>query len=382
MGTLDTTPGDGDAPPAHVATPGTAANPGESLLAFEGDLKPFLLNPDDTTREALHRLRLNGHGVAAVVDSGGRVVGTLTDANIRRAVLDGGTLDARVGDVMSAKPVTTNAAAGEDEVLELMHAHRLRGVPVIEDQLLVGLHLLRGCPQMQAAPIAVIMAGGRGERLRPMTDKVPKPLLKLGSRSIVERIISAMVPAGVRQVYLAINYLADAFQQRLGSGHHLGVAIDYLREEQAMGTAGALALLPAGQSGPIIVSNGDIVTTVDFARLLDFHWRHGGAVTVAGVEHVSHIPYGVLRAAQHHLLAIEEKPERRDLCSAGIYVLEPEVLGFLARGTRFDMPDLIAQVLAEGLPVHVFPVLEKWFDIGGTAEFERMLIQFATGEED
>ena len=149
-----------------------------------------------------------------------------------------------------------------------------------------------------------------------------------------------------------------------------------------MGTAGALSLLPAGHSGPIIVSNGDVVTNVDFARLVDFHRRHAGMITVAGVEHVSSIPYGVLRTAQHHLLSIEEKPERRDLCSAGIYVLEPRVLNFLRPGSRLDMPDLIADVLAEGLPVQVFPILEKWFDIGGTAEFERMLIQFATGEED
>lgn len=355
---------------------------GEHASAVEGSLQPFLVPTDNTMQEALARLRRNGHGVAVVIDAEGLVVGSLTDAHIRRAVLDGHGLDAPVAAVMSPKAVATPTTACEREILELMHAHRLSCVPVLDRQRLVGLHFLQGYSEERAAPIALIMAGGRGIRLRPVTDKVPKPLLKLGSRSIVERIISGMVPAGVSQVYLAINYLADSFEERLGSGDQLGVTIRYLREERAMGTAGALSLLPAEQHGPIIVSNGDIVTTVDFARLLDFHWRHGGAVTVAGVGYVSAIPYGVLRTAQHHLLSIEEKPQRRDLCSAGIYVLEPEVLRFLAPETPLDMPDLIADVLAEGLPVHVFPILEKWFDIGGTAEFERMLIQFATGEED
>ncbi len=149
-----------------------------------------------------------------------------------------------------------------------------------------------------------------------------------------------------------------------------------------MGTAGALSLLPRRATGPVLVVNGDILTTVDLNRLFEFHWRHRGAITLAGVEHLSHIPYGVLRSVEHHLLAIDEKPVRRDLCSAGMYVLEPHVLRFLVPGQPRDIPDLIADVLAEGLPVHVFPILEEWYDIGGTTEFERVLVQFATGEED
>jgi len=132
----------------------------------------------------------------------------------------------------------------------------------------------------------------------------------------------------------------------------------------------------------VIVTNGDIVTTLDFARLLDFHWHHGGAITVAGVEHRTQIPYGVLRSVEHHLLEIDEKPERRDFVSAGIYALEPAVLRFIPPETRMGMPDLIADVLAEGLPVHVFPILERWFDIGSPEEFETVLMQFATGDQE
>jgi NDP-sugar pyrophosphorylase family protein len=255
-------------------------------------------------------------------------------------------------------------------------------VPVVDDSRLVDVRSLPGFPDGAGTPVAVIMAGGRGQRLRPLTDKVPKPLLRVGSKSIVERMIAALVAAGVRDVYLAVNYKAEVFEQRLGSGERLGVRLHYIREEQAMGTAGALSLLPVLGPGPILVVNGDILTTLALARMFDFHWRHSGAVTLAGVEYLSHIPYGVLRSVEHHLLAIDEKPVRRDLCSAGMYVLEPNVLRFLAPGQPRDIPDLIADVLADGLPVHVFPILEEWYDIGGTTEFERVLVQFATGEED
>jgi NDP-sugar pyrophosphorylase family protein len=183
-------------------------------------------------------------------------------------------------------------------------------------------------------------------------------------------------------VFLAVNYLAEVFEQRLGTGEHLGVTLRYLREEHAMGTAGALSLLPPADRGPILVTNGDILTTVDFPRLFDFHWRHEGAITVAGAEHRSPIPYGVLRSVEHHLLAIDEKPERRDFCSAGIYVVEPQALALLPPKETVGMPELIADVLAAGLPVHVFPILEAWYDIGETAQFERVLVRFATGEHE
>lgn len=354
----------------------------EPLITAGADVTAFCLAPEDTLAEALQALHKTGVGMGVVVDSNGRVRGTLTDASIRRAALNGRGMDLTASEVMSENGLTVSPATTDEETFELLHAHRLRSVPVVEDGRLVDVRSLPGIPGGTGAAIAVIMAGGRGQRLRPLTDKVPKPLLRVGSKSIVERMIAALASAGVHDVYLAVNYKAEVFEQRLGSGEGLGVRLHYIREEQAMGTAGALSLLSVAGSGPILVVNGDILTTVDLARLFEFHWRHGGAVTLAGVEHLSHIPYGVLRSVEHHLLAIDEKPVRRDLCSAGMYVLEPSVLRFLAPGQPRDIPDLIADVLAEGLPVHVFPILEEWYDIGGTTEFERVLVQFATGEGD
>jgi NDP-sugar pyrophosphorylase family protein len=252
----------------------------------------------------------------------------------------------------------------------------------VDDGRLLGVCSLKTVPPEGPAPVVLIMAGGRGQRLRPLTDKVPKPLLRVGSKSIVERLIAAVAAAGVREVFLAVNYKAEVFEQRLGSGETLGVSLSYIREEQAMGTAGALSLLPDRPKGPILVLNGDVLTTVDFPSLFDFHWRHRPVVTIAGVEHVSHIPYGVLRRAEHYLLSVEEKPVRRDLCSAGIYVVEPEVLRLLDPKEPVDMPELLADLLADGQPIQIFPVLEEWYDIGGTTELERVLVRFATSDED
>jgi dTDP-glucose pyrophosphorylase len=340
-----------------------------------------VLDGEDSLLEATSRLRGDPYGIAVVVDDAGRLRSTITDFDIRHALLARMAPDTPVSAIMATRPVVASTSSTDAQIAELLQTHRMRALPVVDlGGAVVGMRAIDDLGAPPAPPVAVIMAGGRGLRLRPVTDRTPKPLLRVGSCSIVERIIGGLVAAGVRDVFLAVNYKADIFHERLGDGASLGVTLHYLHEQDELGTAGALSLLPE-LNGPLIVTNGDIVTTVDFGRMLDFHRRHGGALTVGGVEHVSHVPYGILATADHHLLSIEEKPDRRELCNAGIYVLEPGVLRFVAPATPLNMPTLIADVLADGLSVNVFPIHEKWFDIGGPAEFERILVQFATGEE-
>ena len=343
--------------------------------------KLVVLRTDDSLSDARARLRDDRWGIAVVVDDDGRFVSTVTDFGIRHALLAQLGPEAPVSAFMSPRPVVARASAGEEQIAELLATHRLNALPVLDEAgTVVAMRSVEEFGPGPTPPAALIMAGGRGLRLRPVTDKTPKPLLRVGSCTIIERIIGGLVAAGVRDVFLAVNYKADIFHERLGDGAGLGVNLHYLHEETELGTAGALSLLPA-IDGPLLVTNGDIVTTVDFARMVDFHRRHSGAITVGGVEHVSHVPYGILETADHHLLSIEEKPDRTELCNAGIYVLEPDVLRFVEPGTPLNMPTLIADVLGDGLSVNVFPIHEKWFDIGGPAEFERILISFATGEE-
>jgi dTDP-glucose pyrophosphorylase len=336
-----------------------------------------------TVGAAFARVKGGGRGLAVVVDEDGRVVGTLTDGALRRAALSAPSLDVPVTSVLSRRPIVADVGDGEDEVRALLAAHRLPAVPVVDGGRLVGVRTADEFDGLRGpAPVAVVMVGGRGKRLRPLTDKVPKPLLRIGGHTIVERIIRNLGAAGVVDVYLAVNYMAAMFEERLGDGAQLGVRLHYVREDEPLNTAGALTLLPELPEGPLLVTNGDLVTNLDYRAMFDFHWHHGGAITVASVEHHTSVPYGVLRTAEDHLLAIEEKPVRRDLINAGIYVLQPELLRYLPRGLEIGMPDLIADVVAEGLSAHAFPVLEPWSDIGTPEEFERVLLAFATGDEE
>ncbi|MBV9291022.1 MAG: nucleotidyltransferase family protein [Frankiales bacterium] len=335
-----------------------------------------------TLQEAFDAAAASGDRLAVLGHPDGTVAGVVTDADVRRAVLHGAALDSPVLEIVSPNPLLVSVDDSDEDVRDLLTS---RGVPaaaaIDAAGRLSGVRRLRELdPAAALPPVAVLMVGGRGERLRPLTDKVPKPLLRIGGATIVERLIDSMRQAGVEEFYLTLNYLAEQFEDELGDGADRGVRISYVREQEAMGTAGSLSLLPP-ISAPLLVSNGDLVTTIDFAAMLDFHRYHHAAITVAGVEYAATVPYGVLRTADHHLLHIDEKPTTRQLVSGGIYVLSPEVLRYVPRGTAFTMPDLIAAALRDGLAVTVFPVLERWSDIGSKEELERVLYESAVEKE-
>jgi dTDP-glucose pyrophosphorylase/CBS domain-containing protein len=337
---------------------------------------------DQTVKAAFEAAATAEDRFTVVTEGGGRVVGVLSDGDIRRAALRGVGMDTPAGDILSAAPILCDPDQSDDDVRELLRAHRLPAVAVVDaEQRLVGVRRMADLdPDAVAAAVGVLMVGGRGERLRPLTDKMPKPLLRVGGQAIVERLIRSFHRAGVRDVYLTLNYMAEEFEERLGDGSRLGVRLHYIRETEAMDTAGSLSLLEPPTT-PVLVSNGDLVTTVDFAAMVDFHRYHGADITVAGVEYAAQVPYGVLRTAEHHLLHIDEKPTLRQLVSGGMYVLQPEVLRYVPGDRPYKMTDLIDAVLRDGGTVTVFPLLERWSDIGTRDEFERVLFEFAVEED-
>jgi dTDP-glucose pyrophosphorylase len=341
---------------------------------------PVAVKETDTAADAFAAIAGTPALLAVVTGrSGGKIVGTVTDSALRRAALRDSALSMPVSDVMARRPLIAPAKTKPAALDAGLRERRQRALALVDDKgKTTGVRVL---PDRHITT-AVLMVGGEGKRLRPLTDKVPKPLLRIGGTTIIERMIATLAAAGITDVYLTLNYKAEAFEERLGDGSAAGVRVHYLRERKPLGTAGALSMLAADLEGPVFVSNGDLVTTVDFNALFDFHWHHEGDITITGVEHLTQVPYGVLQTAEHHLLGIDEKPARRDFVSAGMYVLEPQVVGLVPPGSFYDMPQLIADVIAEGQPVHVFPVLEKWSDIGSHDEFEKVLLQFATGEEE
>jgi dTDP-glucose pyrophosphorylase len=348
---------------------------------------PIELNAGQDVRGALARCQEGGVLAAAVRGGDGTILGALTDADLRLALVEAADRTGRdgptVGEALPQGSFVADTATTGADVEAKMRANGVSAVALLDGGAVREVRTLSDPAFRPAGPVVgVVMAGGRGQRLRPLTDKVPKPLLRLGASTIIERIIGRLAAAGIRDVFLAVNYKAEAFEARLGTGGGLGVELHYLRERSRLGTAGPLTLLPERPEGRVLVTNGDIMTRLDFVRLLDYHVQRGGAATMAAVEHVTRIPYAVVRTAGSRLLGVSEKPETRALCNAGIYVLEPEVLGLLRPNELLDMPDLFARAVGSGMAVHVFPVVEKWFDIGSPEDFERVLLEFATGEEE
>ena len=317
-------------------------------------MRNFLLKPETTIAAAMQRVSKNGEGFAAVVDDDRKLLGTFCDADGRLAMLRGVSFDQSVTEVM-AKPRS-----------------RLQRMPG-------GFELTKGVVTKvithERPPVeAVVMAGGKGTRLRAVTGTVPKPLLSLGRSTIVERIIGRLGDAGVSDVWVSVNYRARDFKRRLGS------AVRYIDESTPLGTAGALSLLP--NSGPkhIFVTNADLITSVDYARMFDFHRAHGGPITMAAALVSTPIKFGVVHATGDGVLEeMEEKPNLELLCNAGMYVLDRSTLKLVPKNEFFLMTDLIDAVKARGEEVHVFPMHEKWVDAGSPEEFQQVLIEFATG---
>ncbi len=336
---------------------------------------------DDQVGDALAQMQLGGNGIAVVTDDEGRVVGTVSDGDIRRAALAGMDMATPVADIAGDEPVVVAPGAPDDEVRRLLERCHLPAAAVVDDGRLLGLRHLSDVVGEHPSTIAVILAGGRGQRLRPLTDKVPKPFLTVGRTTIIERLLEQLSSAGITDVYLAVNYKAEVFEQRLGDGQGYGVNLTYLREHKRLDTAGPLSLLPERPRGPVLVMNADQVTALNFSRLVDFHHQQAAAMTVGAFVHEVAIPYGVLRLDGGSVLGIDEKPTLRHQCNAGIYVLEPDVVELVPRNTFFGMPSLAEAVLLAGNQVAAFPILEKFIDIGTPEELEAALLYFATGEE-
>ena len=337
-----------------------------------------LLSQTSTLREAVAQIEAVRRGIAVVVDEHGRLIGTVTDGDIRRAILAGHELDSAVNEAVNRTPLTADIGASDASLADLLLGHGLEAVPLVDAQgrFVKIAHIRDLRPDLdfgggEECAAAVIMAGGEGRRLQPLTMEKPKPMIEVGSVPMIERLVLSLVRAGVPRIYIAVNYLAHMIEEHFGSGDRFGTTITYLREKEKMGTAGALSLLPEPISAPLLVINGDVLTGSDYRNLLSFHEEQESVLTVAATEYHVDIPYGVLRAEGARVTSIEEKPSQRFLCNAGIYVLSPEALAHLPDSRPCDMPDLIAAVIARQGPVNVFPIHEYWADVGNAADLER-----------
>jgi dTDP-glucose pyrophosphorylase len=344
--------------------------------------KQALIAPQATVGEAIRAIDQSGVQIALVVDAGHVLRGTVTDGDVRRGLLRGvGTGDA-VAAIMNAKPTSVPDDEPPARVLSLMKRTTYRCIPRVDAAgRVTGVHHLGDFLHAEERGNAVvIMAGGLGSRLNPITHEIPKPLIRVGAKPILETILDNFRDYGFRDFYFSVNYKAELVKAHFGDGSRWDVSIRYLEEDQRLGTAGSLSLLPATPKQPLVVMNGDLLTKVNFEQMLDFHTEHRAAATMCVREYDLQVPFGVVKLEGDRIVAVDEKPVQRFFVNAGIYVLEPAVLKLVPRATQFDMTTLFQMLTQQGQLTGAFPIREYWLDVGRLDDLERARLEFTTSE--
>lgn len=352
------------------------------------DLAQLLMAPHSSIREVMACIDRNAKGIALIVDEERHLIGTVTDGDIRRAILAEMDLSLPVRKLLEQRtatpypqPITAVVGTSDAELLRLMNKHLVRHIPLVDEEgRAVDIALLSDLLQeYELSLTAVVMAGGYGTRLRPLTEEIPKPMLPVGGRPLLEQIVEQLRRAGIRRVNITTHYKAEIIAQHFGDGRRFGVEIEYVQEDQPLGTAGALSLLH-GSDEPILVINGDILTRVDFRAMLDFHREHRADMTVAVRQYEFRVPYGVIETNGAIVAGITEKPVMQHFINAGIYLLNPGVCQFIPNSRPYDMPDLISRLIAEQRRVVSFPIREYWLDIGHIEDYHKALADVENGE--
>jgi len=335
--------------------------------------KKTLVPANSTVVEVIRNLEQSGLQIALVVSEDGSLLGTLTDGDIRRGLLRNLDLNSPVESLIYRSPLVAPRDLARETVLQIMQANKKNQMPIVdENRRVVGLHVWDELMVPAKRPnLMVLMVGGKGERLHPLTQNCPKPLLQVHGKAILEHIIERAKAEGFGRFVLAIHYLGHMIEEHFGDGSRFDVQIEYLREDSPLGTAGAIGLLGGRPNSAFVVSNGDVLTDIRYGELIDFHYRHAATATMAVQRYEWQHPFGVVETDGMEIVGFEEKPVLRSYVNAGVYVLEPEALDALSQGERCDMPTLFSRIKARGLRTIVYPMHEPWLDVGRVEDLER-----------
>lgn len=336
------------------------------------DWEKILLAPEDPLEHAVKVLNEGGYRIALVADQFGRLLGTVTDGDIRRSLINQAGMKSAVKLTMNSNPITVDINTREDDILSLMSSKGLQHIPIVDKKIICGLKILDELLTKPKCNNPVfLMAGGFGVRLKPLTNDTPKPLLKVGKKPILETIIEQFIGYGFHNFYISTYYKSEQIRDYFKSGELHNVNINYVHESNPLGTAGSLGLLPDNISNlPLIVMNGDLLTKVNFNHLLDFHNKNNTKATMCVREYDFQVPYGVVETQNHQINKIEEKPVHSFFVNAGIYVLNKDLINKIDGKSYLDMTDFLSQELEQD-GVSAFPIHEYWIDIGHIDEYER-----------
>lgn len=335
--------------------------------------KNILIQQHESIRSALKTIDSEALRIALVVDDDLNLIGVVTDGDIRRGLIKNCTLDDCVSEVMNCRPLTIPVGFSRRDAVKLMHGKGILALPVVNGDKVVALETLyRFSQQHKYEHPVFLMAGGFGTRLRPLTDNCPKPMLKIGDTPILEIILKSFIRAGFVNFYISTHYLPEIIKDYFGDGVKWNVKITYVHERNPLGTGGALGLLPDDIPDlPLIVTNGDVLTNVDFERVLEFHLKHSPAATMCVRDYEYQIPFGVVEGQGNRITGMVEKPVHRFFVNAGIYVISPELRKSVNKNQRLDMPTLLENQISGGGEVLMFPIHEYWLDIGRMDDFEK-----------
>ena len=323
-------------------------------------------------RDAAKSLNVSCLKIVLVVDGINRLVGTICDGDIRRGLLNGLDMKQCVMAIANCNPVFVETGTTSSQIRALMANKKIHQIPEIDrDGGVNVVHIWDDLSVLEPLDNKmVIMAGGLGSRLRPLTDDCPKPMLKIADTPMLEHIILAAKGRGIRSFIISLNYLGHVVKDYFQNGSQLGVNIEYLSESEPLGTIGASSLLEERGDSPIVVTNGDVLTSIDYRALLDFHSKTSATATLAVREHEWQNPFGVVTTDGVDLVEFDEKPMHRCYVNAGIYVIEPHSLNLLKRGVACSAPELLTRIKAKGEAVKVYAMHEPWLDIGRPDDLE------------
>ncbi|MCK5099982.1 MAG: nucleotidyltransferase family protein, partial [Desulfobacteraceae bacterium] len=338
--------------------------------------KKTFVGPETDIRETIAVIDKSALQVALVVDADNKLLGIVTDGDIRRGILKGVGLDEPVKRIYYVSPLTASIDDDPETMHRIMKEQEINHLPIIDhDGRVVELKILNEI--LTATKLknpVILMAGGLGTRLRPLTESCPKPLLKVGGSPVLETILEGFTDKGFDTFYISVNYKAEMIEEYFGDGSKWGVSIKYLREDKRLGTAGSINLLPEKPDLPFVVMNGDLLTKIDFDQLIKFHMNNNklsnAMATMCVREYNMQIPYGVIQKEGNRLTRLDEKPVQRFFVNGGIYVFEPDVMDMIPKDKYFDMTDLFDNMMEKDYKTVIFQIREYWMDIGHKKDFE------------
>jgi dTDP-glucose pyrophosphorylase len=342
------------------------------------NIDSILLKTNDTIKKALKVIDDGTLRIAIVVDSNRRVLGTLNDGDIRRALLNSYTLDSIIENIYYKTPTVCSINDSKQTIIKKAITNHVYQIPIVDNHYkLVDIEdLATLLSDINRNNRVILMAGGLGTRLHPLTKTTPKPLLKVGNKPILQRIIESFASYGFKNITISVNYKSHMIKEYFGDGKEFGVNIEYIEESKRLGTAGALSLLEDIPNEPFFVMNGDLLTDVNFTHLLDFHSYSNSIATMCVREYDFEVPYGVIEIEDSKIKSIKEKPIQKFFVNAGIYLLSPKVLEYIPKDKFFDMPSLFERLIEKEYKTLSFPIHEYWLDIGRIDDFKKANSQY------